>query len=63
VAGNVSVCSDWRRPTSSAFTWADFHRASDVIKVGEEYIEPFVPKTKSHLLFFADTCRVPLRRR
>lgn len=50
-------------PDISAFTWADFHRAQDVIKVGEDYIEPMIPKIKSFLPFFADTCRVPLRRR
>jgi NTE family protein len=50
-------------PDISAFTWADFHRARDVIRVGEDYIEPMIPKIKSFFPFFADTCRVPLRRR
>ena len=45
-------------PDVSAFTWADFHRASDIIKLGQDYISPFLPKIKSHLPFFADTCRV-----
>lgn len=49
-------------PDISAFTWADFHRAADVIKVGEDYIEPMIPKLKSFFPFFADTCRIPVRR-
>jgi NTE family protein len=40
-------------PDISAFTWADFHRAADIIRVGEEYIEPLIPKIKSFFPFFA----------
>jgi NTE family protein len=50
-------------PDVSAFTWADFHRAADIIKLGEDYVGQFIPKIKSLFPFFSDTCRVPLRKR
>jgi NTE family protein len=49
-------------PDLSNYTWAEFHRASDLIKLGEAYTEESLPKIKSLLPFFADYCRVPLRR-
>jgi NTE family protein len=49
-------------PDVSAFTWADFHRASDIILAGETYIEPFIPKLKSFLPFFQDTCHVSIKK-
>jgi NTE family protein len=48
-------------PDLAEFTWAELHRAADIIKVGEEYMEENLPKVKSLLPFFADYCRVPIR--
>jgi hypothetical protein len=39
-------------PDVSAFTWADFHRAGDIIRLGEDYIEPMIPKIKSFFPYF-----------
>jgi NTE family protein len=50
-------------PDLSNFTWAEFDRAADIIKIGAEYMEESLPKIKSLLPFFADYCRVPLRAR
>jgi NTE family protein len=40
-------------PDISAFTWADFHRAADITRTGEEYIETMMPKIKSFFPMFA----------
>jgi NTE family protein len=48
-------------PDIAAFAWSEFHRAPEIIKVGEELMEESLPKIKALLPFYSDTCRVPLR--
>jgi NTE family protein len=48
-------------PDLSDYTWAEFYRAADIIRLGEDYMEEMMPKVKSTLPFFADYCRVPAR--
>jgi len=48
-------------PDTSKFTWSEFHRAPDLIKIGEELMEENLPKIKSLLPLYADYCRMPLR--
>lgn len=48
-------------PETRNFLWTEFHRAAELIRVGEEAAEPAIPKIKALLPFFADYCRVPLR--
>jgi len=46
-------------PDTSRFTWTDFHRARDIIRLGEEATEESISQIKSLLPFFADYCKVP----
>jgi NTE family protein len=48
-------------PDMSAFTWSEFYRAPEIIKVGEQYMEESLPKVKSLLPFYSDYCRLPAR--
>ena len=48
-------------PDLSAFTWMEFHRAADIIRVGEDNAEHLLPKIKALLPFHNDQCRIPLR--
>ncbi|MBI3292336.1 MAG: cyclic nucleotide-binding domain-containing protein [Elusimicrobia bacterium] len=48
-------------PETRNFLWTEFHRAAELIRIGEEAAEPIIPKIKALLPFFADYCRVPLR--
>ncbi|HRY28735.1 MAG TPA: patatin-like phospholipase family protein [Elusimicrobiota bacterium] len=50
-------------PDLSNYTWMEFHRAEDIIKAGEDYMEESILKIKTLLPFFADHCRMPLRPR
>lgn len=47
-------------PDMRDFSWTDFHRSEEILKVGEAAAEEAVTKVKSLLPFFADYCRVPL---
>ena len=48
-------------PDLSQYTWADFHRSAEIIKIGEASMEEAIPKVKSHLPCFSDYCKVPPR--
>jgi NTE family protein len=50
-------------PDTRNFVWTDFHKAKQIIPLGEEAAEENLTKIKSRLPFFADYCRVNLRRR
>jgi NTE family protein len=47
-------------PDMRDYSWTDFHRSEEILKVGEAAAEEAVAKVKSLLPFFADYCRVPL---
>jgi NTE family protein len=47
-------------PDARDFTWTEFHRAEEIIKVGEAAAEEAVSKIKSLLPFFSDHCKVKL---
>ena len=49
-------------PDLSAFASLEFHRAAEIIKVGEEQAEKILPKMMAKLPFFSDQGRRPLRR-
>jgi NTE family protein len=49
-------------PDMSHFAWSDFHRAPDIIKIGEAMMEETMPKIKTLLPLYSDHCRVPLKR-
>lgn len=49
-------------PDLSDFAWLEFHRAADIIKVGEEQAEKVMPKILSKLPFFNENARIPLRK-
>lgn len=48
------------RPDTRNFSWIDFHRAKQIIPLGEEAAEESLTKIKSFLPFFADYCKVPI---
>ncbi|OGS04169.1 MAG: hypothetical protein A3G41_07355 [Elusimicrobia bacterium RIFCSPLOWO2_12_FULL_59_9] len=50
------------QPDVRRFSWTEFHRAKELIHVGEQAAEDALDKIKDHLPFLADTCPVPLRR-
>ncbi len=50
-------------PDLSAFTWVEFHRAAEIIRAGEAYMEEAMPKVKALLPLYADHCQIPLRAR
>jgi NTE family protein len=41
-------------PDLSEYTWLEFHRAAEIIKIGEEYTELMMPKIQAHFPFFAN---------
>lgn len=47
-------------PDMSRYTWSEFHKSSELIKIGEEVMEESLPKVKSLLPLYTDFCRVPL---
>ena len=47
-------------PDMKDFLWTDFHRADEILKVGEEAAEQSVARIKSLLPFFSHACQVPL---
>ncbi len=49
------------QPELHAFQWTEFHRAKEVIEVGEKAAEAALPKIKSFLPFFSNFCRMPIR--
>lgn len=49
------------RPDTRNFSWIDFHKAKQIIPLGEEAAEEALTKIKSRLPFFSDTCRIPPR--
>lgn len=48
-------------PNLKNFSWIDFHKAKQIIPLGEEAAEEALTKIKSRLPFFSDTCRVNLK--
>ncbi|MBK8575514.1 MAG: patatin-like phospholipase family protein [Elusimicrobia bacterium] len=50
-------------PDMSEFAWMEFHRAADIIKIGEEQTEKTMPKIRAKLPYFADNSRRHLRQR
>ncbi|MBI4057434.1 MAG: patatin-like phospholipase family protein [Elusimicrobia bacterium] len=54
--GNVLIQPDLR-----GYSWTDFHRAKELIEVGERACEESLDKLKAHLPFFANYCRFPIR--
>ncbi len=48
-------------PNLKGFSWADLHRAKELIAVGERAAEEQAARIKSLLPYFADYCRMPLR--
>lgn len=48
-------------PNLSDYTWLEFHRAGDIIKIGEEHTERMIPKITAHLPAFSDQCPIPNR--
>lgn len=49
-------------PNLKGFSWMEFYRAKELIEAGERAAEEALPKIKQYLPFFADYCKVPLRR-
>lgn len=49
-------------PDLSGFHWTEMHRAKDLIEMGERVAENAIPKIKGILPFFADYCKIPIRR-
>ncbi|MBI3013434.1 MAG: patatin-like phospholipase family protein [Elusimicrobia bacterium] len=49
------------RPQMKNFSWVDFHKAKQIIPLGEEAAEESLSKIKSKLPFFSDYCKVSLR--
>jgi predicted acylesterase/phospholipase RssA len=49
-------------PDLGGFHWTEMHRAKDLIDMGERVAEEAVPKIKALLPFFADHCKLPVRR-
>ncbi len=49
-------------PDMSSFAWSEFHRAPDIIRIGETVMEDALPKIKTLLPLYADHCRVPLKK-
>ncbi|MBI4422660.1 MAG: patatin-like phospholipase family protein [Elusimicrobia bacterium] len=49
-------------PDLSGFHWTEMHRARDLIAMGERVAEEAVPKIKAVLPYFADYCKIPVRR-
>ncbi|MBI4349066.1 MAG: cyclic nucleotide-binding domain-containing protein [Elusimicrobia bacterium] len=49
-------------PDLSGFHWTEMHRAADLIDMGERVAETAVPKIKAILPFFADHCKLPMRK-
>ena len=49
------------RPDLKSFSWLDFHKAKQIIPLGEEAAEESLTQIKSRLPFFADYCKVNLR--
>jgi len=47
-------------PDMKDFTWTDFHRSDEILKVGEAAAEQSVAKIKSLLPYFAHACQVPI---
>jgi hypothetical protein len=39
----------------------EFHKAKEIIKIGEENAEQMIAKVRALLPYHADQCRVPLR--
>ncbi len=48
-------------PNLKGFSWADLHRAKELIAVGERAAEEQAGRIKALLPYFADYCRMPLR--
>lgn len=48
-------------PETRNFSWVDFHRAKQIVPLGEDAAEEALTKIKSCLPFFSDFCRVPIR--
>ena len=49
------------RPELAGFSWTQLEKAKALIEAGERAAEQYMPKVKSLLPFFADSCQVPLR--
>jgi len=49
------------RPDLKNFSWLDFHKAKQIIPMGETAAEESLTQIKSRLPFFADYCKVNLR--
>jgi len=49
------------RPELAGFSWTQLDKAKALIEEGERAAEQYMPKIKSLLPFFADSCQVPLR--
>lgn len=50
-------------PDLTDFSWTELHRAKEIVEAGERVADTVLGKVKSLLPFFADHCRVDLRRR
>lgn len=48
-------------PDLAEFGWSEFHRAKDIIAIGEEQAEKVMPKILAKFPFFTDQARRPLR--
>jgi predicted acylesterase/phospholipase RssA len=49
-------------PDLSRFASLEFHRAAEIIEIGEEQAERMMPKILAKLPFYSDQARRPLRR-
>lgn len=49
-------------PDLSNYTWMEFHKAKEIIKIGEENAELMLAKIRTLMPFHADQCRIPLQR-
>lgn len=49
-------------PDLSDFSWTEFHRGRELIDAGEAVARPMIPKIRSLLPFFADSCKTNLKR-
>ena len=48
-------------PDLTGFAWTEFHRARELIDLGERIAEEYLPQIKALLPFYADYCKVPIK--
>ncbi len=49
------------QPDLTGFSWTEFHRAREIIDLGERIAEEYMPQVKAQIPFFNDHCKVPIK--